>query len=91
MVTKNEHPVEFFLTPGSFEDTTSLDSYHFEIPEGSTIFADKAYNLYRVEDDLGEIGINLSPVRNKNLKRQDPPWFRYLQNLHRKIIETLAA
>ncbi len=91
MVTKDGYPVEFFLTPGSFDDTRGLDSFHFDIPVGSMILGDKAYNLYRVEDDLDELGIKLRPARKKNLKRQETGWFRYLQNLHRKIVETYGS
>lgn len=91
MVTKEGHPVEFFLTPGSFDDTSGLDSFTFDVPPGSLIIGDKAYNLYRVEDDLDELGIQLRPVRKKNLKRQEPGWFKYLQNLYRKIVETTGS
>lgn len=91
MVTKDGHPVEFFLTPGSFDDTSGLDSFTFDVPPGSLIIGDKAYNLYRVEDDLDELDIHLRPIRKKNLKRQEPGWFKYLQNLYRKIVETTGS
>ena len=37
-------PVEFFLTPGHFSDISALDLFDFDLPPGSTIYGDKAYN-----------------------------------------------
>ena len=50
LITKAGQPVEFFLTPASFSDTPSLKQYWLDLPEGSTITGDKAYNDYGVED-----------------------------------------
>jgi len=36
--------VEFFLTPGHFSDISALDLFDFDLPPGSTIYGDKAYN-----------------------------------------------
>ena len=69
-----------WLTSGSFDDTSGLDSFTFDVPSGLLIIGDKAYNLYRVENDLDELGIQLRPVRKKNLKRLEPGWFKSLQN-----------
>jgi hypothetical protein len=91
LVTKEGHPVEFFLTPGSFDDTSSLYSFHFDVPEGALIVGDKAYNLYQVEDDLDALGIQLRPLRKKNLTRQEPGYFQYLQHLYRKMVETAGS
>jgi len=66
MVTETGQPVEFFLTPGSFHDGGGLPWFDFDIPAGSTVFADKSYNLYWLEDVLQETGIQLLPIRKKN-------------------------
>ena len=42
MITETGQPVDFFLTPGSYSDTSALKQYHFDLPEGSTITGDKA-------------------------------------------------
>ena len=89
MVTGDGKPVEFFLTPGNFSDTKALKSYAFDLPQKSIVYGDKAYNDYEVEDLLKELEeIYLTPVRKKNLKRQFDSATCYLQNLHRKMIET---
>ena len=92
MVTQQGEPVEFFLSPGSFSDVAYLDQFDFDLPSGSTVYADKIYNDYLVEDCLLEDGnINFSPFRKSNSKRPDPPWIRFLQHHYRKIVETSGS
>lgn len=91
LVTAQGEPVEFFLTPGSFGDVSGLDLFDFDLPEGSLIYGDKAYNWYLLEDLLAELDIQLSPIRKKNAKRQLPPWEVYLQARGRKMVETAAS
>src|SRR5919198_6284197 len=52
MVTQDGQPVECFLTHGSFGDVDALQLYAYELPCGSIIYADKAYNDYEIEDFL---------------------------------------
>ena len=92
MVTQTGQPVEFFITPGSFSDVAYLDQFDFDLPPGSTVYADKIYNDYLVEDCLQADGhITLSPFRKANSKRPDPPWVRFLQHHYRKIVETSGS
>ena len=92
MVTQQGEPVEFFISPGSFSDVACLDQFDFDLPPGSTVYADKIYNDYLVEDCLQEDGaIDLSPFRKANSKRPDPPWKRFLQHHYRKIVETSGS
>lgn len=92
LVTRSGEPVEFFLTPGAYSDVTYMDQFDFDLPEGSTVYADKIYNHYLVEDCLQEDGqVKLSPFRKRNSKRQEPPWIRFLQHHYRKIVETSAS
>jgi len=92
MVTQHGQPVEFFLTPGSANDVAHLDDFDFDLPVGSTVYADKAYTHYLVEDCLAQDGlINLSPFRKKNSKRPVPAWIAFLQHHYRKIVETAAS
>jgi hypothetical protein len=92
MVTKDGQPVECFLTPGSFSDVRALKIFQFDVPNGSHIYADKAYNDYEIEDVLVEAAeIHLSPIRKKNSTRAVPPYITYVQHYHRKMIETVGS
>jgi hypothetical protein len=91
MVTHHGQPVEFFLTPGSYNDTRALKLYSFDLPEDAWVVGDKAYNDYGVEDALKEAGIQLQPFRKKNSKRPVSPWIRYLQACYRNAVETTGS
>ena len=81
MVTQDGQPVECFLTPGGFGDVDALKYYAYELPDGSIIYADKAYNDYAIEDLLKEVDhIQLIPMRKKNSKRALPPEVCFVQN-----------
>ena len=85
MVTKDGQPVECSLTQGSFGDVDALKYYAYALPDGSIIYADKAYNDYAIEDLLKEVDhIHLIPMRKKNSKRALPPYISFVQSYHRK-------
>ena len=74
LVTGQGQPVEFVLLPGSLPgsaaDITAFKRFDLNLPVGSLIHADRAYNDYREEDRLLETaGIILQPQRKKNSKR----------------------
>jgi hypothetical protein len=91
LVTEAGQPVEFFLTPGSCFDGEGLHWFAFDLPPGSQVVGDKAYNNYPLEDLLAEADIHLRPFRKKNSKRPVPPWVAYLQFHYRKMIETTGS
>jgi len=91
MITTTGQPVEFFLTPGSYSDTSALKLYNFDLPEGARLTGDKAYNDYDVEDVINEAGISFIPLRKKNSLRPVPPWIHYLRSSYRKLIETTGS
>jgi Transposase DDE domain len=92
MVTQDGQPVECFLTPGGFGDVDALKYYAYELPDGSIIYADKAYNDYAIEDLLQEVEhIQLIPMRKKNSKRALPPAISFVQHYHRKRVETAGS
>ena len=92
MVTKDGQPVECFLTHGGFGDVDALKYYAYELPDGSMIYADKAYNDYEIEDLLKEVDhIQLLPMRKKNSKRALPPHISFVQSYHRKRVETAGS
>lgn len=92
MVTQDGQPVECFLTHGGCGDVDALKYYAYELPDGSLIYADKAYNDYEIEDLLKEVDhIKLLPMRKKNSKRALPPSISFVQSYHRKRVETAGS
>lgn len=92
MVTETGAPVEFFITPGSFADVKGLKVFPFALPEGSVVYADKAYTDYDVEDLLLEAeNIQLSAMRKRNSRRPVPAYVQFVQHYKRKIIETSGS
>jgi len=88
LVTEQGEPAEFFLEPGAFSDTSALGLYNFDFPAGVFIIGDKAYNNYTIEDILREAGLELIPLRKKNLLRPVPAYMTYFKASIRKIVET---
>jgi hypothetical protein len=92
MVPQEGQPVECFLTPGSFGDVDALKYYAYALPDGSIIYADKAYNDYEIEDLLQELDhIQLLPIRKKNSKRAWSPSIAFVQGYHRKRVDTAGS
>ena len=92
MVTSDGHPVECLLTHGGLGDVDALKYYAYELPDGSIIYADKAYNDYEIEDLLSELDhIQLTPMRKKKSKRALPPCVCFVQSYHRKMVETAGS
>ena len=92
LVTQDGLPVEAFLTPGSYSDTAEMKRFAFDLPEGSTVYGDKAYNEYLTEDLLREAAqITLLPVRKKNSKRGVEAFVEYVQRYYRKRVETVGS
>ena len=92
MVTQDGKPIECFLTPGSFGDVDALKYYAYELPYGTIIYADKAYNDYEIEDLLQEVEhITLIPIRKKNSHRALSPSVTFVQSYHRKRVETAGS
>jgi hypothetical protein len=91
LTTAHGQPVEFFLTPGRDADVTAMRWFDFELPSGSEIYADKAFNDYRFEEELKELGLSLLPIRKKNSKRPYPPWVASWVSKKCKVIETTGS
>jgi len=92
MVTQAGQPVEFFLSPASMADVDALDGYNFNLPPGSTVYADKAYNDYLCEELLLDTEqISLLPIRKSNSLRPLPAFVSYLQSRFRKRVETSGS
>ena len=63
-----------------------------ELPKGSFLFADRAYNSYAFEDDIREMAeFVLVPRRKKNMTRQHSPCREFMLNQTRNRIETVFS
>jgi hypothetical protein len=92
LVTKDGQPIECCLTPGSYSEVRMLKSFRFDIPEGSYVYADRAYNDYAMEDVLREASpIPLSPLRQKHSTRPLPPYIAYVQHDYRNRLEPVGS
>jgi len=91
LITEHGQPVEFFLSPGSYSDTSALKAYSFDLPEGARVTGDKAYTDYVIEDVMNEANVSLCPLRKKNSSRPVPPWVHYLMSSYRKMVETTGS
>lgn len=88
VIAASGQPVEFVLTPGADGDCKVLKQFNLDLPEGSTLTGDKAYNDYAYEDLLKELGLSLIPLRKANSKRPLEPALTYLMAKARKAVET---
>lgn len=60
IVSLNGMPIEFQISPGKDTDVKVFQNFDCDLPKGSTIFADKAYNDYLQEDLLKpQLPVNL--------------------------------
>ena len=91
MITAQGEPVDFFLSPGSMADVNALRVYQFDLPSGSRIYGDGAFNHYLVEDLLEEHDVFLRPIRKKDSKRLIDPPEQYYQHYHRQFVETAGS
>ena len=89
VVSDKGEPVEFALAAGSEADVAVLKEMALELPEGSTIHADKGYTDYDHEDFLKEVGLHLKAQRKKRSKRPMPVWEEFLGKPVRQYIETV--
>ena len=91
VVTEAGEPVEFALAAGSEADVTIFKELELDLPEGSIIYADKAYTDYDYEDLLEEVGLHLKAQRKKNSKRPLAAWEEFLGKPIRQYIETVFS
>ena len=82
---------EFYITPASVHDIRALYELPLNLEEGSTLYADKAYTDYEIEDLLKDIdSINLMPIRCKNSKRLNAVE-QFIAKVNRRFIETIGS
>ncbi len=89
LTTADGIPVEVVIIPGSYHDSKAFDLMEFDLPEGSTIYGDNAYEKFDLEDLFQEeLDIKLDPLRKKVSIRQDQPLDKRYKNRVGKMIET---
>lgn len=89
LVTAGGQPVDLVLAPASVADLSAFKCLHLDLPDGATIYADKAYTDYVCEDVLNEdTAITLVALRKRNAKRPMDGCIRYICHHVRKRIET---
>ena len=89
MATSDGLPVEFCILPGACADLQGFAELALDLPKGSQLFVDTAYNCYEWEDYLTEIeNIKLQVPRKANSKRGREPWLELHKSWMRKYIET---
>ncbi len=89
MVSAAGEPVEFSLAAGSESDVEVFKDLELDLPEGSIVYAEKAYTDYDHEDLLEEVGLHLKAQRKKNSKRPMAAWEEFLGKPIRQYIETV--
>jgi Transposase DDE domain len=89
VVTSYGMPVDLVLAPGADADISVFKRLNLDLPDGSTIYADKAYTDYVCEDMLNQdTQITLTAMRKSNSTRPIPGWLHYICHHVRKQIET---
>jgi DDE family transposase len=85
-------PIEFLFTPGSESDVNAFKRFECDLPQGSKIYADKAYNDYLYEDLLRDAcEVQIIPKRKKNSRRMNEPFDDFLLSINRNKIETVFS
>lgn len=88
IVTAKNQPVEYFISAGSFHDSTAFQAMQLTLPAGSELYADSGYTDYEQEDLYAECEqIYLQIHRKKNALRVDQPWEKFLKKTFRKPVE----
>lgn len=92
VTTETGQPVECVIAPGSYADVSMFPDFRLDLPKGSRIYTDKAFNDYEEEDFLRETAeIHLCPLRKINSRRPVPGYVEYVRRYMRKAIETTMS
>jgi len=87
----NGLPANFVILPAALHDLTPIYELSYELPTGSAIYGDKAYNDGDAEGILEIDGVRLIPIRRKNMKKQHDWADEYDLRQYRKGIETINS
>jgi IS5 family transposase len=81
---------EYAISPASDHDIKGLYFLPLNLPEGSEIIGDKAYNSRFYEELLKQEGIELRPIRKRNM-RKEGLLEELLKRVKRKVVETVLS
>jgi hypothetical protein len=88
LVTAQGEPVEFLLSEGSLHDLNGFKRLPLDLPEGSTLYGDKAYKDQHEEWLLQDAAhIRFLPRTRQNAKVPLAPCLVYLGHLARQQVE----
>ena len=88
------------LTPGSVGDVEVLKAYAYDLALGSVVYADKAYNDYKIENPRSSRGqallaemedIHLLAIRKQNSSRPLSVSTQFIQSYDRKAVGTAGS
>ncbi len=89
LVTAKGHPVEFFLSEGSLHDLEGLKRLPLDLPNGATLYGDKAYKDQHEEWLLQHAAqVRFLPLTRNNAKVPLPPCLVYLNQINKQQAET---
>jgi hypothetical protein len=92
LISINGIPLEFLFTPASFPDGKSFQRFSLNIPQGSKIYGDKAYNNALFEEQLeNDADIILMPQRKVNMIKQHSERMKHIVKYNRKRVETVFS
>lgn len=63
--------VDYWITAANVHDKRVLEEYTVYLPEGSILYANKAYNDKKMETIFKENGVHLAPIRKRHKKNDD--------------------
>jgi len=88
IVSKIGMPFIFQITPGSEHDLSALRYMDLSFSKKINLYADKAYNNFKFEQELKNNGINLVPERKVNFIKQHSQKLMSRLKKYRKRVET---
>lgn len=71
ITTADNQLVDYFITAGSFHDSTALQAMQINLPVGSDLYGDIGYTDYQQEDlyaECDQIYLKIHPVRQRGKK-----------------------
>jgi Transposase DDE domain len=91
IVDQHGLPVSFSVLGAAWHDLTAMHELAFELPVGSELYADKAFNASADEASLLEMGVRVIAWRKKNAKVQNTLGEEFRLRQYRKRVECVGS
>jgi len=92
MVPQDGQPVACVLTPGGWGEVDALPYDAYELPDGATLYAEKASHDYELADLVQDVDhIQLLPIRKQNSHSAWSPALAFVQSSQRQRVETAGS